>query len=70
GCYDYRPYLTMDELNYTNNVQNDSDYYKLPFITRKTSHITVAHTPFPEYDYLQRHDQRPNKPYDLSLFAD
>ncbi|CAF1171144.1 unnamed protein product [Rotaria magnacalcarata] len=70
GCYDYRPYLTIDELNHTNNFQNDGDYDKLPFIIRKTSHITPAHTPFPEYDYLQRHDQRPNKPYDLSLFAD
>jgi hypothetical protein len=67
GIYDYRPYLTMEQTD--NNDQTKENYYTQPIVaTTKPPPPLAAHTPFPEYDFLQRRDQRLNKPYSLPLF--
>jgi hypothetical protein len=68
GSYDYRPYLTIDQLN--NYDQIKEKYYTQPLVATTKPRISATFTPFPEYDLLQRREQRLNKPYTLSLFDD
>ncbi|CAF2814744.1 unnamed protein product [Rotaria sp. Silwood2] len=69
GCYDYRPYLTIEEDN-DKDDRKETDYYTQSFITRKKSSILTSHTPYPDYNNLQRREQRLNKPYETTLFVD
>ncbi|CAF0761493.1 unnamed protein product [Rotaria sordida] len=69
GCYDYQPYLTIEPTN-DNDDGKENDYYTQPFVARKNSIISPLHTPFPQYDILQRQEQRLNKPHEPTLFVD
>jgi len=68
GSYDYRTQLTIENLD--DYDPSKVNYYTQPFVAKTTPRILPTRTPFPEYDVLQRHDRRINKPYTLSLFAD
>jgi len=69
GSYDYRTQLTIEKLD--DYDPSKVNYYTQPFVAKTTPpRILPTRTPFPEYDVLQLHDRRINKPYTLSLFAD
>ncbi|UJR21249.1 hypothetical protein I4U23_024344 [Adineta vaga] len=68
GSYDYRPHLAIDDR--TTPVQLSNMYCTLPTILKHKRAISPIHTPFPDYNTLQRRDQRLNKPYTTQLFED
>ncbi len=67
GSYDYQPYLTIEQTegDYDPTKEN---YFTQPFITKMQPSIEAMRTPFPDYDLLQRRENRLNKPYTLPLF--
>lgn len=70
GCYDYRPYLTIEKSPEDYYPDTAENYCKQPFVARKKLHMIPTHTPYPEYNVLQRREQRLNKPYTQPLFVD
>ena len=68
GSYDYQPQLIMEQVDdYDIKQQN---YFTQPFIAKTKPRVLATSTPFPEYDFLQRREQRLNKPHTLLLFTD
>lgn len=67
GSYDYQPYLTIEQTDYDLTKEN---YYTQPFVARMKPRVLPATTPFPDFELLQRREQRLNKPYALPLFDD
>jgi len=66
GSYDYRPHLTIEQLSDYN--QTKENYYTQPLVANTQPRISPTRTPFPEYELLQRLEQRLNKPNTLKLF--
>ena len=67
GSYDYEPYLVIEEPEGGYDPAKEN-YYTQPFIVKMEPSIQPMRTPFPEYQFLQRHDHRLNKPYSVPLF--
>jgi hypothetical protein len=67
GSYDYGPYLTMEQTD-DYDIQKEN-YFTQPTVAKTTPRVVATRTPYPEYDLLQRREQRLNKPYSLSLFV-
>jgi len=66
GSYDYKPYLTIEHGDDYDPAKEN--YYTQPIVAKTKPSFLPACTPFPEYDLLQRREQRLNKPYSLPLF--
>lgn len=67
GAYDYQPYLTIEQTDLDTKKEN---YYTQPFVAKMKPRVLPATTPFPDFELLQRREQRLNKPYTLTLFDD
>ena len=67
GSYDYEPYLVIEQVEggYDPTKEN---YFTQPFIAKVEPTIEPIRTPFPDYNMLQRHEYRLNKPYSVPLF--
>ncbi len=66
GSYDYRPHLTIEET--ADHDDKKEVYYTQPVVAQTKPRILPNRTPFPDYELLQRREQRLNKPYTLPLF--
>jgi hypothetical protein len=67
GSYDYEPYLVIEQIEGAYDPTKEN-YYTQPFIAKFDPTIELARTPFPDYNFLQRHEYRLNKPFSVPLF--
>ncbi|CAF0888503.1 unnamed protein product [Rotaria sp. Silwood1] len=68
GVYDYFSNIVVNERD--NNDQSSVNYTKQTPIARYGSLVSPTHTPYPDYDLLQRHEHRLNKPFTSNLYSD